>query len=128
MKKIIIFILCVIFCFSFSSCSKVSISTNDGGTLYFIYGEHNIKTEVSADDLDDIAEIFSNKTLYSDSPSCGFSEKVSLVISKQTFCFANDTCGIVYLAEEDKYFSLSAEENEELKQILYSYGMFFPCI
>ena len=128
MKKLTLLVMCIMLCLSFSSCSKVNISQNSTGTIYFIYGEQNIKTQINSDDFEVIREIFNNKTLYSDNPSCGFTEKIAIVIENQTFCFANDTCGLIFLQEEGKYFSLSNKENELLKQILTSYGMYFPCI
>ena len=127
MKKIIIFIMCIIFIFSFSSCSKVALAPDDSGILNFIYGEQNINTEVKEDDLETIKEIFNNKILYSDNPSCGFSKNISVIIGNKTFCFACDGCKIIYLLEENKYFSLSEKEYETLNQVLFSYGMYFPC-
>jgi hypothetical protein len=32
------------------------------------------------------------------------------------------------LLEENKYFSLSEKEYETLNQVLFSYGVYFPCI
>ena len=128
MKKFLLLVLCIISCISFSSCSKVNIQQNSTGTIYFIYGEHNIEVQVKSEDFEVIRGIFNNKTLYSDNPSCGFTEKISIVIENRTFCFANDTCGLIFLKEEGKYFSLSSKENDSLKQILASYGLYFPCI
>ena len=128
MKKTLILMLCAVFCLSFTSCTKVNIPSGADGTTYFIYGEENITSEINADDTELIAKIFNGKTLYSDNPSCGFSKDVSVTMGSKTFCFACDNCKIVYVQEEDKYFSLSEEENETLKQILASYGMYFPCV
>ena len=67
------------------------------GEAIFIYDEKNVSSEMSEQDLSMIKSIFNGKKMYNDSPSCGFSDNVAIIVNdSQTFCFACDTCSVVY--------------------------------
>ena len=131
MKKHIIFwgslLLISLLIFSFASCSKVEVA---GGEIVavFRYGDADITQILSDEDSVAVRNIFEGKTMFSDSPSCGFSENVALVVAGNTYCIACDDCGIVYYVKEDKYFHLSDRENEALRELLVEYGFSFPCV
>lgn len=108
--------------------STIRISDGSFGVAKFIYGDMKIERKISDKNLNRLIDVFEGKTLKIDSPSCGFTENVSVKIDNKTFCIACDTCGVIYLLEEDKYFYLSDEENETIRKILESYGFEFPCI
>ena len=131
MKKYIVlvssFLLVVLMIFSFSSCSKVEVAEGEMVAV-FQYGDADITKPLSDEDSEIVRKIFNGKSLFSDSPSCGFSEDVALIIDGNTYCIACDYCGIIYNVEEDKYFNLSDEENETLRNMLCEYGFTFPCI
>ena len=131
MKKYIVlvssFLLVVLMIFSFSSCSKVEVAEGEMVAV-FQYGDADITKTLSDEDSEIVRKIFNGKSLFSDSPSCGFSEDVALIIDGNTYCIACDYCGIIYNVEEDKYFNLSDEENETLRNMLCEYGFTFPCI
>jgi len=127
MKRGFALFLCALLCIAFSACSAVEIPADSTGTLRFIYEKEKIITEIGADDLRTLAEMFRGREMYSDSPSCGFSEDISLVIGGQTFCFANDGCAIIYISEKNRYFRITHEESVTLREILTSYGFHFPC-
>ncbi len=127
-KTIISMSLCLVLFLSLVSCGVVRIPKGEGGALRSDFSPTKVNTVASPEDLKIISEIFAGKMLYSDQPSCGFDECVSIKIDGQTFCFANDSCGIVYLLEKDQYFKLSDEERDIVHEILTSYGFCFPCI
>ncbi len=131
MKKYIVlvssFLLVVLMIFSFSSCSKVEVAEVEIVAV-FQYGDADITKPLSDEDSEIVRKIFNGKSLFSDSPSCGFSEDMALIIDGNTYCIACDYCGIIYNVEEDKYFNLSDEENETLRNMLCEYGFTFPCI
>ena len=131
MKKYIVlvssYLLVVLMIFSFSSCSKVEVAEGEMVAV-FQYGDADITKPLSDEDSEIVRKIFNGKSLFSDSPSCGFSEDVALIIDGNTYCIACDYCGIIYNVEEDKYFNLSDEENETLRNMLCEYGFTFPCI
>ena len=131
MKKYIVlvssFLLVVLMIFSFSSCSKVEVAEGEIVAV-FQDGDADITKPLSDEDSEIVRKIFNGKSLFSDSPSCGFSEDVALIIDGNTYCIACDYCGIIYNVEEDKYFNLSDEENETLRNMLCEYGFTFPCI
>ena len=108
--------------------STIRISDESFGIAKFIYGDMKIETEITDENLNQLVDVFEGKILKIDSPSCGFTENVSVKIDDKTFCIACDTCGVIYLLEDDKYFFLSDEENETIRKILKSYGFEFPCI
>ena len=105
---------------------RVSISPESNGTVFFEFHDKRIQSDISEEHMKHITEIFNNKFLYSDYPSCGFSEDLSIKIDNNTFCIASDSCGTVYLLEKDKYFRLSDDENKIIRHILISYGIDFP--
>ena len=101
----------------------------ESGEAIFIYNGSDITSSLSAQELQIICDIFSNKRMYRDNPSCGFSDNVSLKFNNlQTFCFANDTCPIVYWKEKDKYFKVTENEKKQLYNILQNHGFIFPCV
>ena len=134
MKKIVTFLMCcLMFCFCGCSSVKIddkSIKTDNKskGMAKFEYGDKDILTEISDSELKEIINIFESKDLYTDEPSCSFSENISVIIDDSHFCIANDECGIVYLKEENKYFNLTDNENKRLREILVGYGFSFPCL
>lgn len=131
MKRHIIFLgsllLISLLIFSFASCSKVEVAEGEIVAV-FRYGDTDIMQILSDEDSIAVRNIFDGKTMASDSPSCGFSENVALVVAGNTYCIACDNCGIVYHVKEDKYFHLSEQENEALRELLVEYGFSFPCV
>ena len=120
-------LLLVFMVFSFSSCSKVEIAEGEIIAV-FQYGDADITKPLSDEDSEIVRKIFDGKSLFSDSPSCGFDENVALIIGGNTYCIACDTCGVIYNVEEDKYFNLNDKENETLRNLLLEYGFTFPCV
>jgi len=120
-------LLVLLMIFSFSSCSKVEVAEGEMIAV-FQYGDAEITKPLSDEDSEIVRKIFNRKSLFSDSPSCGFSENIALIIDGNTYCIACDYCGKIYNVEEDKYFNLSDEENGTLRNMLCEYGFTFPCI
>ena len=131
MKKFIeifVFLLLIVsMIFTFASCSKVELAKGEIVAV-FRYGDMDIMHMLSDEDSETVRTVFEGKTMFSDSPSCGFSENVALVVAGNTYCIACDDCGIVYHVKEDKYFNLSDKENKALRELLGEYGFSFPCI
>lgn len=99
------------------------------GKAVFRYGDSDVSVSISNEHLTAIKAIFNNKVMYRDTPSCGFSEDVAVVLNEsQTFCIARDTCPVVYWKEQGRYISLCKEEKEELYRILEEYDFIFPCV
>lgn len=129
MKKVFLLLIGIILIILLTSCSStVQIQNGTKGIAKFKYEDVNIETELSSEHLKEITNMFNNKELYFDSPSCGFSENVSVKIDNQTFCIANDMCGMIYLREANKYFAVSKSDSILLRDILEQYGFSFPCV
>ncbi len=117
-----------------TACSKanaeyVDISDCASGAVRFEYGDASVNSSLSSEDLSKIKAIINNHVIKTDSPSCGFTEKVSILLDdKYSFCIANDTCPIIYFHNKDKYLYLSDSENTQLRDILETYGFVFPCV
>ena len=113
----------------FSLLSYFTVRVPTGEIIaVFQYDDIDIMEPLSDEDAETVRKIFNGKILSSESPSCGFGEDVALVVGNNTYCIACDTCGVVYLAEKDKYFYLSDKENETLRTLLGEYGFVFPCL
>ena len=101
----------------------------DKGNLIFRYGDEDVAHSLYDQELLLIKSIFDGKILYRDNPSCGFTENISVILNDSyTFCFACDTCPVIYWKEENKYFRLTEKELEQLYKLLEEYGLHFPCI
>ena len=127
---VIIFVLVLvvlgIICFSIR---KTNMEFAKEAETCFIYGDVTTSQYLEGKDLETLKEIFDDKILYKDDPSCGFSEDISVRFNQsQTFCIARDTCPIVYWLEEDRYIRLTEEEKLLLYDLLEPYGFEFPCI
>jgi len=131
-KKVLILalgILFVVVCFFIFFINRINMEFAATAETRFVYGGVNEKNQLDAKELEIIKSIFDGKTMTMDSPSCGFTENVSIVFNdSDTFCIACDTCPIVYWIEEGRYIKLTEEEKEQLYSILEKYGFRFPCI
>ena len=131
MKKIVLCSLAIIvsaICFSLFLQPQVELDAPTSAIARFKHNESDIESELSTEHTKQIVGIFQGKKLRKDSPSCGFTEDVSVKIDDKTFCITCDTCRIVYLLEDDRYFYLSDTENSFLREILTYYGFELPCI
>ncbi len=132
MKKSIIFIVVIAIIFIVVHCffiKRVETSRFSKGKVVFKYDKTDVYEPLAIEDVELLKELIENKYLYKDSPSCGFSENISVVFEEtEVFSIACDGCPIVYYQNKDRYFKLSKAENEELKTILLKYNFSFPCL
>lgn len=111
------------------SVRKTNMEFAKEAEVCFIYGDVTTSQYLEDKDLETLKEIFDDKRMYKDTPSCGFSGDISVRFNQsQTFCVARDTCPIVYWVEEDRYITLTEEEKLLLYNLLESYGFVFPCL
>lgn len=109
--------------------NTINIGDIKNGKAVFVHEKSNTTNTIKKDDIIVISNLFENKKLYKDNPSCGFVENVAVQLdSAGTFCIAQDGCPIVYWQEKNRYFQLSETEQEELYGVLEKYGFQFPCI
>ncbi len=126
---IVVFIVIVGVVLSIVFLPKVNMSFANEGKAIFKYESKDISDNISSDDFAEICRLFDGKKLYSDNPSCGFSDDVSIMINgTESFCFAKDTCPVVLWKNKNKYFNLSDDEYVKLTEILGKYGFVFPCL
>lgn len=101
---------------------------SDGIAIFNYAGVNNIQP-MEREAVEIIYNLFDGKMLYYDSPSCGFDDEISVRFdNSQTFCFACDGCPVIYWKEKNMYFRLSSSEQQELYNLLDTYGFQFPCI
>ena len=64
---------------------KTIINMNflENGKLIFCYDDIYIKESCTEEELAIIFDIFNNKLLYKDNPSCGFSDEISIKINDE---------------------------------------------
>lgn len=109
--------------------NTVRVNAPDKGEAIFRCGGADIIQPLSEQELARIQSIFEGKRMYKDSPSCGFTENVSVRLDgSQTFCLACDTCPVIYWKEENRYFKISEAEKDELYRLLEAHGFSFPCV
>lgn len=101
---------------------------SDKAILSYHYLDKNISMELSQDESIKLKNILTNKRLYSDNPSCGFTKEISIRFHEQVFCIACDSCPVIKLEGENKYFNISESDRKEIEIIFERYGGIFPCI
>ena len=93
----IIGIVCILILGITLFSQKTDMEFAKSGNIICITDDLCINDPLSETDLNTIIEIFDQKILYRDSPSCGFSENIAIRINdKDIFCVARDGCPIVY--------------------------------
>ena len=133
-KQVILFVILVVVICGFSGlffyrANRTNMEFAKEAQIHFRYGDKNISQILTAHETEEVKSIFTNKKMYRDNPSCGFSTDVSIRFNKaQTFCIACDTCPVIYWREKNRYFSITEAEKEQLYQLLESYGCSFPCL
>lgn len=109
--------------------NRVDLSFAENGETFFEYNDTHHSHSLSDKDLETLKELFNDKRMYKDTPSCGFCDEVSIVFNNsQTFCIAGDTCPIIYWKQKNMYFKLSEDEKTQLYKLLEAYGFSFPCV
>ena len=108
---------------------KVSI-TNTQATLVYVYGEQNIDVLISIEESEILRDIFAGKRLWpnilNSTPSCGFSENISVKFEDIVFLIACDTCPSIGFS--GRYFDIKTADREIINQIFEKYGGAFPCL
>jgi len=97
--------------------------------VYFQHDTIEASGRLNDTELASLKAIFNGKIAYRDNPSCGFSDNVSIKLgSNQTLWIAHDTCPVIYWKEENRYITLSEDEQTLLYNLLKAYGFRFPCV
>lgn len=126
---VIIILVLVFVIFLYLTTERSDMGFVKEGKTSFKYNNSEYYYTLSSEDLSIIKALLDNKRMYSDNLSCGFTENVAVIFdNSQTFCFACDTCPIVYWKEKNKYIKLSDEEKEQLYKVLEKYNFVFPCV
>ena len=113
----------------FVICRRVKFGDVNEAEIKYAYETVSVNESLTKEETETITDIFENNFLYSDNPSCGFSQDISIVIDNdKTFCIARDTCGIIYWKEKDKYFKVSEEDIKEVHNLFENHGGKFPCV
>lgn len=119
------FVFAVYLVISYLLPSTVGISEHADAKIKYITEDKNIEVTLDDSDCDELRRIFSGKTSYHDSPSCGFTELASVSFGSQTFMPACDGDGIIKVGL--KYISISNSERDTVDKIFAKYGATFPC-
>ena len=127
-KKIIAFALAALLLLILCACGHVTVTEGASAQLRFCYLDETIDVRLSKEEAAQLRSIVNGKTLYSDNPSCGFSEDVSFEIDGIVFCPACDTCCIVTESSSGKFFDVSQAERDVIEMIFEAHGGFFPCV
>lgn len=133
MKKFGLFMtmVLVLLMASLSGCGAVSVNGDGSGTV--IYDKYGVSFEdtLTAAEVKAVAEVLDGKSSEADlfgEPSCGFDEKVAIVVDGHRFLLACDQCGTVQDGSSRRYIHISDEERQVLEGIFASRGGTFPCI
>ena len=128
MKRTIPFCFCFLFILILCSCGKVSVDKNQTVQLVYKYTDANVDVQLSKQESETILDIFDGKELFSDNPSCGFDENISLRFDGRIYCPACDTCCTVKDCSSGQYFTVSRSERDTIEKIFNTHGGHFPCV
>ena len=128
MKKLLSILLVSTLIFSLIGCAKISVTDKSSATLTFIHDGKNITEALNEEEANKLKAIFDGKALYSDSPSCAFSEDISISFGEQVFAIACDSCNVVKDCTSGKFFKVSEREKETIIAIFKNHGGYFPCV
>lgn len=125
---VVVMVLVGLFLLSINS-KKVEIEKDSKIVGIFNYKDNKVNVRFADENIDIIYEIFNGKKLYKDGLSCGFTGDVSIIIDDNLrFYFALDGDPYVYFENEDRFLTLTDDENTKLKEVLSRYGFYFPCV
>jgi hypothetical protein len=98
------------------------------GTVTYTYGDISFTDKMTAEELAAVARILDGKVYAMELgvPSCGFNEKIAIIVDGKTFMLACDKCGTVQCGM--RFIHLSDAERDVLERIFTSRGGEFPCV
>ena len=98
------------------------------GTVTYTYGDISFTEKMTAEELAAVARILDGKVYAMELgvPSCGFNEKIAIIVDGKAFMLACDKCGTVQCGM--RFIHLSDAEREILESIFTSRGGSFPCV
>ncbi len=131
MKRTLPILLILALMLSICGCSQTSVNTDGEVTLVFVYGEKNIRTELTAEETARVLAILNEKPydpLFSGIPSCGFDSDISLMVGNRTYAIACDTCNTIQDMGCMRYFQVPREDIAYIHDLFQKYGGSFPCI
>jgi len=107
------------------------IEIPESSEVILVYNYLDIKIYENIYDKSAIRELkmLFNGTVIKDSPSCGFSENISITFigkNKLMLCPALDGCPLIRIGTTDKYLIISQETRTQLDAFLERYGFKFP--
>lgn len=120
------FVFAVYLVVSYLLPSTVGISEHAEAKIKYVTEDKNIEVTLDDSDCDELRRIFSGKTAYHDSPSCGFTELASVSFGNQVFMPACDGDEIIKAGL--KYITVSQKERDTVDKIFAKYGATFPCV
>ena len=103
----------------------------ESSEVILIYDYFDIKIYENIYDESAIRELkmLFNGTVIKDSPSCGFSDNISITFIGKNglmLCPALDGCPLIKVGTTDKYLIISQETRTQLDAFLERYGFKFP--
>ena len=113
----------LLLCLAFSTCStKVTIKNPKQATLSFRDQNTDFTQPLTAEQTEEVAKLFTGKQYFGMEPKCPFNDNISIQIDNTVFAIGLDSCGVIRNSTNGKYFELSADEMEKIRQLFYPYG------
>lgn len=89
--------------------------------------------ELTKEEEEKIKEMFSNKKLLRDNPSCGFDDRIGFEFAdsygnKVFYSIGLDSCGTIYDKKHDRYFDVENSDSAEIKRIFSAHRIAYPSV
>lgn len=127
-KKTIILVLILLAALLIYHSFALHLDRNGEGTITYSYGDSQFTDTLSEEEVKAVVRVLSGKIPYSDNPSCGYTEKISITIDGVTFALACDGCENVKNCETGQYINISQRQRDVLEAMFTSRGGIFPCV
>jgi len=128
MKRLIAFVLTVVFLLiGCLGCAAV-ISHPSGTAVQICYNRENISfdLELSQEEANVVLSVLNGKRRDLDmavtGAGCGFGREQAFVIDSRVYCIGQDDCGVIWEEGTKNYYDISQQELEQLRDIFKEHG------
>ena len=127
MKKVFCIFLCVLLVMGCMGCAAV-ISHPSGTAVRICYDREDVSfdLELSQEEANVVLSTLNGKQRDLDmtvtGAACGFGREQAFVIDGSTYCLAQDDCSVIWEEGTDRYYVLSNQEMNQLKDIFKAHG------
>ena len=127
MKRVSCILLSVLLLVVCAGCAA-AVSYPAETVVRICYDRENasLELELSREEADVVLSVLNGKKRDLDltvtGAACGFGREQAFLIAGTAYCLAQDGCGVIWEEGTDRYYIVSNQEMEQLKEIFQAHG------